>query len=353
MLDRLSPKRIVLLKPSALGDIAHSLPVLTALRRHYPEADISWVANQGFAPLLEGHPHLNRVIPFDRAAFRSRPVQAIRYAATFAKQLRRHRFDLVIDLQGLLRTGLMAAATGSPVRIGFANAREGSRRFYTHPIEVPDADRLHAVDRYWRIVEALGAGTEPKQFVLPQNEAETAQARQLLAELPGPRLAVIPGAKWLTKRWPIGYFAELANRVHADFGGSVFLLGANEDEQLGDELTAQLHGPYQNFIGRTSLPRLAALLAEAEAVLGNDTGPLHLAAALGRPCVVPYLCTQVRLHGPYQVPGGGVETQVACAGSYLKQCPHGMICMNELVPDRLWPLLSEVLSQCPNRSRAG
>src|SRR6266540_4072385 len=123
------PRRIAILKPSALGDIVHALPVLSALHERFPDARITWVVNKAFEPLLAGHPHLTNTLAFDRSAFKE-PLPATVYSLRFADELRRRRFDLVVDLQGLLRTGLMCAASGAPVRVGFANAREGSRHFY-------------------------------------------------------------------------------------------------------------------------------------------------------------------------------------------------------------------------------
>ncbi|MBA4189687.1 MAG: glycosyltransferase family 9 protein [Planctomycetaceae bacterium] len=361
-LDRLTPRRIALIKPSALGDIAHSLPVLTALRVRFPAARITWVVNTAYEPLIRNHPDLTDTLPFDRGMFRRGVWNSARYAAGFAAELRSRQFDLVIDLQGLFRTGLMCLATGAPHRIGFANAREGSRHSYTRKISVPDADRIHAVDRYWRIVEALGAGDVPKRFHLPLDPGEVASVRAELAELPRPWIAVAVGAKWLTKRWPTTHFTELLSRAQSRFGGTALFVGAGDDTAMSQEVIAALgeprgsspwsveptgmnpvaHTMSRDFTGRTSLPRLAALLSVSDAMLGNDTGPLHLAAALGRPCVAPYTCTKVALHGPYTSMSGGVETSVPCGGSYIKTCDK-MICMPELTPDRLWPTFAEVL----------
>src|SRR5262245_41236947 len=141
-LDRLTARRIAFIKPSALGDIVHSLPVLHALRVRFPLAHIAWVANRSFAPLLAGQPDLDAVLPFARHATRSGPLGAAAAFWRFADELRRRRFDLVIDLQGLLRTGLMCAATGAPRRVGLATAREGATWFYTDRLPVPTADRL-------------------------------------------------------------------------------------------------------------------------------------------------------------------------------------------------------------------
>ena len=336
------PQRIAIIKPSALGDIVHALPVLSALRELDPTSHISWIVNRGFQDLLVGHPYLNDIIPFDRSAFRRGIVASARYTAGLMNRLRRERFDLVIDLQGLLRTGLMTAATGAPRRIGFDNAREGSRYFYTDRIAVPDAEAIHAVDRYWRIVEFLGGSHLRKQFHVPVNPSETLVIQQELHDAPRPWIAVAAGAKWLTKRWPPEHFAAMLNLAQQQFGGSAILVGSSDDIPLSLGVAQATRGTVRDFTGKTSLPKLAALFAQCDVMLGNDTGPLHLAAALGIPCVAPYTCTKIVKHGPYNGPFAR-ETAVPCAGSYLKKCPHGMICMNELSPEKLWPAMHEVL----------
>jgi lipopolysaccharide heptosyltransferase I len=348
-LDGVEARRVAIIKPSALGDIVHSLPVLTALRARFPQASIAWVVNRAFEPLLAGHPDLTETLAFDRGALKG--VRAIRTAISFATELRRRRFDLVIDMQGLLRSGIMALMTGAPRRVGFATAREGSRHAYTHKLRCPPRDGAHAVDRMWRVAEAFGVGHLPKVFRVPLRPAEVEAASRELAALPRPLAAVAVGAKWVTKRWPRTHFAELLRRAQNAFGGSAVLVGTGEDAAASREVIAALRGPALDLTGRTSLPRLAAVLSLADVMLATDTGPLHLAAALGRPCVAPYLCTKVALHGPYTPAGGCVETSVPCAGSYLKKCGN-MVCMSELTPDRLWPKLAEALDSWQRNSRS-
>jgi ADP-heptose:LPS heptosyltransferase len=313
----------------------------------FPAAHISWVANRSYVPLLAGHPHLDAVIPFDRGSFSRGPLAAVNYSLAFANQLRRRRFDLVIDLQGLLRTGLMTAATAAPTRVGFANAREGSRHFYTHRISIPDADRIHAIDRCWRVVEALGGGHLKKQFILPVDDAELAAVNAELTPFPRPWVMVAPGARWLTKRWPVGAFADVLNQAFRETGGTAVLVGAADDIGLSADLSARLLGPVVDYTGKTGIARMVAVLRRADVMLSNDTGPLHVAAALGVPCVAPYLCTKPVLHGPYPAHGQavrGIPTGVPCAGSYLRQCPYKLECMGELTPDKVWPALAEVLT---------
>lgn len=350
-LDKLDAHRIALIKPSALGDIVHALPVLTALRVRFPSARITWVVNASYEPLIRNHPDLTETLPFDRGVFRKAPWHSGRYAIAFAAELRKRRFDLVIDLQGLFRSGLMCLATGATRRVGFYTAREGSRYAYTDKVRAPNPRQMHAVDRNWRMVEAFGVGDVPKRFTLPIDPNEVEAMRAELAGLSRPWLAVAVGAKWVTKRWLPGHFAELLRRSQSLFGGTCLFIGSHEDTAPSLEVMRSLTGPARDLTAKTSLPRLTALLSLCDIMVGNDTGPLHLAAALGRPCIAPYTCTRVALHGPYTSMNGGVETTVSCGGSYRKTCPD-MICMPELTPDRLWPQLAETLDAWSLRQRA-
>src|SRR5262245_32560721 len=300
------PRRIAFIEPSALGDVVHSLPVLTALRVRFPAARITWVINTAYEPLVRGHPDLTDTLPFDRGAFKRGVWKAARYEVSFAAEQRRRRSALVVEMQGMLPTGLMCLATGAPVRVGFANAREGSRYTYTHKVRVPDASRIHAVDRYWRVAEFLGAGDIAKRFHVPLDPNEVEAVRSELAELPRPWVAVAVGAKWVTKRWPTSHFAELLRRAQSHFGGTALFVGTGDDTALslkviaaldprkgfhpppaalscGDlplkgggqqTMTSPLEGEVgtrsvpgggsafaRDFTGRTSLPHLAALLS--------------------------------------------------------------------------------------------
>lgn len=347
-LTTIRPRRVLLIKPSALGDIVHALPVLTALRRRFPDAHLAWAVNRVYEPLLAGHPDLDATLPFDRSAVKKGFVSALRVWRSYFRTLRQQNFDLVIDLQGLLRSGLMALATRAPRRIGLAGSREGARLFYTDVVPDPGRGGLHAVERYWRVAEALGAADAPLSFRLGVAPEAAVWADEQLRALPRPRLVVGAGSRWVTKRWPPAHFADLAVRAQARFGASIVLVGTPDEAPLNAAVRDRLTGPHLDLTGRTTLPRLAAVLARADAMLANDTGPLHLAVALGRPVVAPYTCTKASLTGPYGQSARVVETRVWCAGSYRRRCGR-LDCMAELTPDRLWPVLQEVLHACPSR----
>src|SRR5437879_864045 len=183
-------QRIAIIKPSALGDIIHSLPVLTALRQRYPDATIAWVVNRAYAELLHGHPDLDVVLPLDRGASRHGLVAAVRSYAQFFADFRQQRFDLVIDLQGLLRSALMTVCSGAARRVGLSSAREGAQAFYTDVIAVADFQALHAVDRYWLVADAFGVGHLPKSFRVPLPEADRCWAKAFLHDCPRPWLTL-------------------------------------------------------------------------------------------------------------------------------------------------------------------
>lgn len=345
----LRPERVCLIKPSSLGDVVHALPVLTALRGLWPGAHLAWVVNRGLRGLLDGHPDLDEVIPFDRSAV-GLSRAGVASISGFLLGLRRRRFDLAVDLQGLLRSGIMARATGAPIRVGLADAREGSRHFYTHRIASPGPES-HAVDRLLKVAEAFGADVARPRFRVAYSPEDAAWARSILGPIPRPRLALNVGARWLTKRWPPEHFAEVARRASEIKGAGLVLVGAPEDRPLVDALKAAL-GPIGalDLCGRTSLPRLAAVASEVDVFLSNDTGPLHLAAASGPRVVGVYTCTSPARTGPYGPGAIAVTSCVWCAPSYLRECPR-LECMSELTPDRVWAAVTAQLEPGAPRLR--
>jgi ADP-heptose:LPS heptosyltransferase len=308
------------------------------------------VVNRSYAPLLEGHPDLDDIIPFDRGAVRRGVWLGAKEAGRFLGRLRAEKFDLVLDLQGLLRSGIMCWATRAERRVGLADAREGARLAYTDIVPIPDLANIHAVDRYRLVARALGCETLAG-FRLPVAGHARETAARMLTGSARPWLTFAVGARWLTKRWPPQYFAELANRAMRMVGGTAIFVGGPEDGKLVEETAGLIQGPCLDLTGKTSLPELVGVLERADIVIANDTGPLHLAVALGRAVVAPYTCTQVRLTGPYGAFHQAVESRVWCAGSCVKECRR-MECMAELTPDRLWPVLVRNLERWQSSYRS-
>lgn len=337
LLPDFDAQRLCLIKPSALGDVVQTLPLLSVLRERFPQAHISWVINRGLASLLEGHPHLDEIVPFDRHGSWGSWWQTL-------KQLRAEKYDLVFDLQGLLRTGVMTWATRAPLRIGLESAREGAGR--ACHLTLPETGRyVPAHQRYWKVAEALGLGDRPRETIVAIPEDIRSAARQRIAALRGRTLVIHPGARWITKRWPIEKFAVIACKAMREYGFSTLILGSPAENAVAaqlQQLLCQLYpaGEVENLTGTTNLKELAALLEAAHVVLTNDSGPMHLAAGLGTPVIGLFTCTSSVRSGPPGEMHELVATEVPCAASYRKRCPYRgsrhMACLEELSTDRVW-----------------
>jgi lipopolysaccharide heptosyltransferase I len=329
------PRKICVIKPSSLGDVIHALPILPSLRKLFPTSRIAWVVNQGFRSILDGHPDLDEVIAYDRGGSGISRA-SITATAKLCGWLVDRRFDLAIDLQGLLRSGLMTAATRARIRVGMADAREGATWFDTEL--VPSSRReTHAVDRVLQVAAALGDEDPRANFVIPIREEDRQWARDALAEIPRPRLVLNLGARWLTKRWPPAHFAEIGRRAAVDLGAGLIAVGSPEDRPLARTLQQGLGAARcLDLTGNTTLRQLAAIAQECDLFLSNDTGPLHLAAAAGAAVVGIYTCTDPRRTGPYGPNATTVRSCVWCAPSFRKSCDR-LECFDELTPGRVWP----------------
>lgn len=284
------PKNILLIKPSSLGDIVMALPALSALRRSFPDAKISWFVRTEFAPLIRNHPDLNEVILFDRAFLGKCWYHPRAFAAlvSLILQLRRGKFDAVLDLQGLFRTASLGWLSGCRKRLGMAGAREFAHIFYTHKVK-QDEDCIHLVDYYLKIVRAAGASETDVRFVLPI-DFTPAYAVSRLLKANGVNAdnyaCFVPTSAHADKCWPVERFAELADRVSKEFKLSIAATGAAAEKDTVEKLKSKAFVPVANLAGETSIKELMVLLKSAKLVVSNDTGPGHIAAALGVPVVL-------------------------------------------------------------------
>jgi lipopolysaccharide heptosyltransferase I len=339
-LDDFNAQRICLIKPSALGDIVQTLPLLGILRQRYPTATVSWVIRRDLADLITGHPDLAEIIPYHRDG-------SLLQLWSLLALLRHRRFDLVFDLQGLLRTAFMTLATGAPLRVGLETAREGS--WLACNAILPESGRdVPAHRRYWRVAEALGLGHLMPATFVPTTATDENWLADQLRRLPRPVMAIHPGARWVTKRWPIEKFTEIARR----FPGSVVVVGTPGEQLAGTriaEAVTRERRPALNLAGQTTLKQLACLLRSADLMVSNDSGPMHLAAGLGTPVVGIFTCTSPVISGPAGTQHELVSTSVACAAGYHKTCPQRgtghLACLGDLSIERVWNAVERILGR--------
>jgi heptosyltransferase I len=310
--------KILIVKPSALGDIVQALPVLTGLKRRWPAAQIDWVVNDNLQEILEGHPCLRRTVLYPRQRWNS--PGRIPEMWRWGKELRAEAYDMTIDLQGLLRSALMTWAANSPRRLGLMSAREGSRAVYNEYI----ADTaLSAAERYLTCLEHLEIPVQPLDFQLvaraPQPEA--------LKDF-GPYIALHPYSRWRTKLWPWRYYQELITSM-PDYKFVV----------VGEGPWFPLEAPGQliDLRGTLGLGSLVTVLNGAQAVLSTDSGPAHIAGALSRPTLVLFGATDWRKTKPS---GGHVLVRthaLFCSPCLKRTCWRDtpVECMSLLTPQKI------------------
>jgi lipopolysaccharide heptosyltransferase I len=299
-------QNILLIKPSALGDVVMSLPALSALRRGFPDARISWLIRPEFASLVEGHPHLDEVIVFDRRRLGRAwcDLAAARDLLALVRGLRRHQFDAVLDLQGLFRSASISWLSGCRNRFGPAWGRELARHFYSTAVP-PHEEWVHVVDYSMKLIQAMGIIHPRVEFILPQNPDAAAAARSLLSarNVDANRYAVlIPGSAQLSKCWPPERYAALADRLAVEHKLTLAATGSPAESTIIGRIQTQARQPVASLAGCTSLPELVEVLRGAALVVSNDTGPGHIAGALGRPLVMMFSWSNPLRVGPYGRP---------------------------------------------------
>ncbi len=344
--------RILIIKPSSLGDVTHALPVLNGLRRRYPRATIAWLIATGCRELLEGHPQLDELILFDRKRYgqMARSIRATTEFLEFVRGLRARRFDLVIDLQGLFRSGFLAWATGAGTRIGFARARECAWVFYSHRIPPGDPDE-HAVTKNYRVASLLGFEDAPIEFHLhvQPRARETSAALLAAAGLgPGEPYAVLaPGARWETKIWPAARMAVVADHLQRTHGLRIVVAGGAAEAADCQAVARAAKLPVINVAGRTRISELVAIIAGSTVMLSNESGPMHIAVALGKPVAGVVGPTNERRNGPFSPNSRLVRRPLACAPCYLRrlsECRHDHACMQQVDPSDVIRVMDELLS---------
>jgi lipopolysaccharide heptosyltransferase I len=364
--------RILLIKPSAVGDVIHTLPVLAKLRARYPTARIDWLLTPAIAELVRHHPALSNAMFFDRQAFGRLWTSGAAAAGLWRllRALRRAEYELVIDLHGQFRSALLCLATGAPTRIGFdrprpevrrgprqlpeeayrhgwTGAREWSWAAYTHHIPIPTLE-AHAVDRYLWLGPLLGLDDGPPDFRIPLPAAAETRVEGLLraSGLLGRPLAVLlPGTLWETKHWHVDGFAGVARHLVAT-GRAVALAGTSRDRGRCRAVAAGCPGA-ADFSGQTTLSELAALIRRAAVCVTNDSGSMHLAVALGRPVVSVFGPTDPVWIGPYGRPHAVVRADLPCSPCYLRRlhsCPHRLACMSEVTAGQVIERIEDVIA---------
>ena len=310
--------QILVVKLSSLGDLFHALPAVRALKRGL-NAEVDWVTHTYYVDIVRCFSDVRRVIGFSRRNWRKswRP---------FLRDLRREHYDLILDLQGLTKSGLVTLLARGKRKLGPSHHRELSRLFY-HEVTGARNKNRHAIEEAFDVVRHLGLpvpATPEFPVVFPKKNFTTAH----------PRIALAPCSRWITKNWQAARFIETAQTIREQTNATFFLVGAPEDKTVCNEIAAALGATAVNLCGQTSLLELGGVLAEMDLALTVDSGPMHIAAALGVPVLALFGPTDPARTGPYGAQHRVLMVPVEnCAACFRDRCKRGdLACMERIRP---------------------
>jgi heptosyltransferase-1 len=321
-----APRRILIILMGSIGDVVRALPLLGRLRRAYPHAHIAWAVEPKSAPVIDGHPWLDEMIIYNRRAPWSFPF--------FLYRVRAGRFDLVLDLQRHLKSGLVAWMSGAADRIGFAaaNTKEFNHWFSRRHIAPQPNMRLKLM-QYQGFGDALGIAGAPIEFGLEPREEDLHRAAALIGDTNRPLLGVILGSSWESRIYFAQPAAEAIIELNRRHGLVPMLLGAPDERRLADGVRRHL-GRLEviDLAGRTRLKDLAALFHYCRAAFGPDCGPMHIAAAVGCPVVSLWGATAPERSAPWGFAELAIKARIPCHPCYLRRCPIDRECMHRIQP---------------------
>ena len=332
---KVSPRQILVIKLSSLGDIVHTLPAVATLRKQFPSAQVSWLVKSQWASILEGNPDVDDVWSVD-ASWKNWP--------RLIREIRLRRYDLVVDFQGLFRTGLFGFLSGAKKRVGFAGAREGARWMYTDRVSLPGEEEaswrllpMHAVDRNLAIAKFLGADVSCSTFHLPSLENDKTIVGGLLqqsgVEGHTQLIGLAPWSRSALKSWPLSRFVELAEEIMRSSKDRVVLIGGPSDITFAKEFEKLETQGLINVVGKLSLRQLPPLLRRMKSLIGNDSSLIHLAAGVNTPVFAIFGPTEPKATGPYPLARHTVlRTELPCSPCGQRTCRNTsyLECLNSI-----------------------
>ena len=320
--------RILVVKLSSLGDLFHALPAVHNLKTGFG-AQLDWVVTEAYVDLVRHFTDIDHVISFPRRNTLAR-------SGPFLRDLRQHRYDLVVDFQGLLKSAIVTRLARTRRRIGPSFNRECSRWLYTEIAGVRNKAR-HAVEENLDVIDHLGLARTPPVFPVKFPQRMVAGAH--------PRIAICLSSRWLSKNWPPDRFQAVARYLQEQHAAAIFLIGAKSDRALCSAIADGLPGPAINLAGQTTLAEMGGLLQAMDVLVSNDSGPSHIAAAVGTPCVAVFGPTNPDRTGPYGAMHRVAKTSLPCRPCYRRTCKRPDIpCITGVQSYQVCELVEEVLA---------
>jgi heptosyltransferase-1 len=335
------PKKILIVLHGSIGDVVRALPLAHLLRKGFPKAYLAWSIEPASRPLLEGCPAIDEIILFDRR----RPWQA---SWPFLAKIRSRKFDLVLDLQRHLKSGVISRCTGAPRRIGFHRSDSKEFNWLFNNLHIgPFGESISKLDHYLKFADYLGIDRSPVVWEFALTVEEKVSVAKHLSAVRRRFAVLFVGTRWQSKQWFPVQIAECAELLQAIHQLDVILLGAKEDQAIAREAMARAHGPVVDLVGRTSLREAIGIIGSATVAIGPDTGLMHIAAAVGTPVISLWGATDPRRTGPYGFAELVIQGQAACVPCHRRHCSIGRICMQSITKEQIATKVALALRETP------
>ncbi len=338
------PRKILIVLHGSIGDVTRALPLAGALRRGFPAARIAWSVEPPCLPLLQGSDAIDEILIFDRPRWR-------RALFGFLAAVRRGKFDLVLDLQRHLKSGLISRWSGARFRLGFhrADSKELNWLFNNLHIEACGG-AISKFEHYGKFAEALGIEGGAPRWDFHLTAAERAAAGAHLAPVGGEFAALFAGARWQSKQWFAAQIAECAETLAREFGLATVLLGAKDDREIARQAAAAARVKIVDLTGRTALREVIGIIERAKLAVGPDTGLMHLAAAVGTPVISLWGATDPARTGPHGFADLVIQGRAPCAPCQRRRCRIGRICMQSITTREIAEKAAQALRRASEES---
>jgi len=339
------PEKILIVLHGSIGDVTRALPLVNILRSGFPRASLAWAVESPSLPLVRDYPGVDEVILFNRRRWWAE-------IGPFLRKIRSERFDLVLDLQRHLKSGLISRWSGAPRRVGFnrADSKEFNWLFNNHFIP-PVGEGISKLDHYLKFAQYLGLAAKPVEWNFRLSADEKSRIDASLTRASRAYAVLFVGGRWTSKRWFPAQVAECAAAIRHRFQLDAVLLGGRDDRALAEEVLTKARCEITNLVGRTSLREAIGVIARARVAVGPDTGLMHIAAAVGTPVVSLWGATNPARTGPYGFADLVIQGRAPCAPCYRRHCPIGRICMQSISVDEIAAKVSLALSHLRSGDR--
>jgi len=329
---------ILIIKLSAIGDVIHTLPALDALYHRFPESNITWVVEEKASDIIKDNPYLKKVIVSKRKRWLKNVKKpslwypTLKEIINFIRELRSQEYDVVVDFQGLLKSAVLVFFSRGKRRIGYSKTREMSSLFLNERIP-PYPLARHAVERNIDLVGYLGAKLDKVTFPIFIGEDDKKKVELLFSahkfDKSRPLIAINSQATWETKRWVPLKMAKLSDRLIEIYDAQIIFTGGEDDYSSIENILSLIHHTAINASGKTSLKELAYLLSLSNLLITTDSGPMHIASAMGTPTVALFGPTAPWKTGPYCNNAIIIRNQLPCSPCFKRRCDSSA-CMEEI-----------------------